>query len=151
MIIACGNDEQFARLSAVAGHPEWPADERFRTNRARVANRDALASLMAAATRTRTTADWIAAMEAVGVPCGPINTLAEVFADPQVQARGLRLPMAHGSGAEVALVANPVKLSATPPTFRRAPPLLGADTDAVLAELGLDGAEIAALREGGLV
>ena len=151
MIIACGNDDQFARLSRIAGHGEWAADERFRTNRARVANRDALVPLMMEATRTRTTADWIAAMEAGGVPCGPINTLQDVFADPQIQARGTRIAMEHGAGAAVDLVANPVKLSATPASYRTAPPLLGADTDAVLAELGIPQAEIDAMRAGNLL
>ncbi|MGI4950830.1 MAG: CaiB/BaiF CoA transferase family protein [Janthinobacterium lividum] len=151
MIIACGNDEQFARLARLTGHPDWAEDDRFRTNRGRVNHRDSLIPLLQAATRTRTTADWVAAMEGAGVPCGPINTLKDVFADPQVQARGTRITMPHGDGAEVALVANPVKLSATPPTYRRPPPLLGADTDAVLGELGLDAAEIEAMRTSGLL
>ena len=151
MIIACGNDDQFARLCSAAGHPDWAVDDRYRTNRARVAHRDTLIPLMETATRTRTTANWITAMEAASVPCGPINTLREVFADPQVQARGTRITMQHAAGAEVALVANPVKLSATPPTYRAAPPLLGADTDSVLGELGLDAGEIDAMRAAGLV
>ena len=151
MIIACGNDGQFAKLARAAGHPGWATDPRFATNRARLANRGALLDAMVPVCRTRTTADWVAALEAVGVPCGPINTLEDVFADPQVQARGTRITMPHAAGAELPLVANPVKMSATPPTYRLPPPLLGADTDAVLGELGLDAAAIAGLRDAGLV
>ena len=151
MIIACGNDGQFAQLAAAAGHPEWAADDRFRTNRARVEHRATLIPLMGETTRTRTTAAWIATMERARVPCGPINTLADVFADAQVQARGMRLTMQHGAGAEVAVAANPVKLSATPVSYRAAPPVLGADTASVLAELGLSEAERQSLAAAGLV
>ncbi len=152
MIVAVGNDAQFARLCATSDHAEWAADPRFADNAARVANRDAFVALFSAVSRTRTTADWVARLEAAGVPCGPINTLADVFADPQVQARGLRHAMPHGAGGTVDLVANPVRLSATPPNYRLPPPLLGADTRAVLSErLGLAEAEIDALAASGVV
>ena len=147
MTIAVGNDSQFARLAAAAGHAEWAADERFATNRARVANRATLIPALEAVTRTRATAAWVALLEREGVPCGPINDLHQVFADPQVQARGMRVTMPHADGAELALVGNPVRMAATPVTYRHAPPLLGADTDAVLQELGVQPAEIAALRD----
>jgi formyl-CoA transferase len=94
----------------------------------------------------------MAALEAAGVPCGPINTLAEVFADPQVVARGLEIRMEHAAGASVPLVANPIRMSATPPAYRTAPPVLGQHTRAVLAErLSLDEAAIAALAEQGVI
>jgi formyl-CoA transferase len=101
---------------------------------------------------TRTTRDWIAALEAAGVPCGPINTLTEVFADPQVVARGMEIRMDHATGTSVPLVANPIRMSATPPEYRTAPPVLGQHTRAVLAErLGLDETAIAALAEQGVI
>ena len=152
MIVAVGNDGQFTRLCAVAGRPDWAAMPEYATNGARVQNRDAFVAGFSAVSRTRTTADWVAALEAAGVPCGPINTLAEVFADPQVQARGLAMQVAHGSGADVPLVANPIRMSRTPPATRLAPPLLGADTRAVLgAELGLDDAAIDRLAAEGVI
>ena len=152
MIIAVGNDAQFARLATVAGHPEWAEDARFQTNRARVEHRAAFVAAFEPVARQRTTAAWIAALEAAGVPCGPINDLEHVFADPQIKARGMQIAMDHGAGAHVALVANPVRLSATPTTYRHPPPLLGADTRAILAErLGLCDAEIDALAAQRLI
>jgi crotonobetainyl-CoA:carnitine CoA-transferase CaiB-like acyl-CoA transferase len=152
MILAVGNDSQFAKLALVAGHREWAASPMFATNKARVANRVAFAEAFAAVSVTRTTRDWIAALEAAGVPCGPINTLAEVFADPQVVARGLEIRMEHAAGVEVPLVANPIRMSETPPEYRRPPPVLGQDTRAVLAErLGLNEAAITALAEQGVI
>jgi len=148
MIIAVGNDAQFGRLCASAGHPEWASDARFANNAARVANREAFIEAFSAASRTRTTSEWVAALEAVGVPCGPINNLADVFRDEQVQARGMQRAMPHGAGAEVQLVSNPVRMSETPPTYRLAPPLLGAHTREVLAErLEMGTEEIERLRE----
>jgi crotonobetainyl-CoA:carnitine CoA-transferase CaiB-like acyl-CoA transferase len=96
--------------------------------------------------------EWLEALERAGVPCGPINTLADVFADPQVQARGLKLNLPHPSIGAVPSVANPIKYSATPISYRSAPPMLGADTDEILREmLGLAPSEIARLRKGGIV
>jgi crotonobetainyl-CoA:carnitine CoA-transferase CaiB-like acyl-CoA transferase len=152
MILAVGNDSQFAKLALVAGHPEWAVSPLFATNKARVANRVAFVDAFTAVSVMRTTRDWIAALEAAGVPCGPINTLAEVFADPQVVARGMAISMEHAAGVDVPLVANPIRMSETPPAYRRAPPVLGQDTRAVLAErLGLDDAAIAALVEQGVI
>jgi crotonobetainyl-CoA:carnitine CoA-transferase CaiB-like acyl-CoA transferase len=151
MILAIGNDGQFARFCAVAGHPEWAADPRFATNAARVAHRNELIGSITAVTVTRTTAEWIAALEAANVPCGPINDLAQVFADPQVKARGMRLDLPHPQAGAVPQVANPLKLSATPVDYRNAPPLLGADSDAILAELGYDSATLVRLREAGVI
>ncbi len=147
MIVTVGNDAQFARFCEAAGRPELAADPRFATNKARVANRATLVPLLNKLTIRRSTADWIARLEAVGVPCGPINTLDEVFADPQVQARGLRVDMPHPVLGAVPQVANPMRLSATPVDYRQAPPLLGEHTDEVLASvLGLSAMEIGALR-----
>ncbi|NMG48327.1 CoA transferase [Azoarcus communis] len=152
MILAIGNDGQFARFCAEAGQPELAADVRFATNRARVENRAVLIPLLKKLTVDRSTADWIAALEAQAVPCGPINTLADVFADPQVQARGLKVTMPHPVAGEVPLVASPMRLSATPVDYRLPPPMLGEHTDEVLAgTLGLDARDIALLRKRGVV
>ena len=151
MILAIGNDGQFARFCALAGHPEWASDERFSSNAARVRNRQELIQLLRQSTVMRTTSEWIAALETAAVPCGPINDLAGVFADPQVQARGMRLDLPHASGGSAPQVANPIHLSATPVEYRKAPPALGEDTDAVLRELGHSEAQIAALRQAGIV
>ncbi len=152
MIVAVGNDGQFGRLCAVGGHPEWADDPRFRTNTDRVRHRAAFEAAFSAVSAGRTTADWVAALETAGVPCGPINTLADVFADPQVVARGLNMHMAHASGTDASLVANPIRMSATPPEYRLPPPQLGADTRAVLGGwLGLDDAALSGLARDGMV
>ena len=151
IILAIGNDGQFARFCGVAGRPELAADVRFATNRARVENRAELIPLLNEITATRTTAEWIGQLEARAVPCGPINGLAEVFADPQVQARGLAVTMPHPEAGEVPLVVSPIRLSKTPVEYRRAPPLVGEHTDEILADLGVDAAGIAGLRELGVV
>lgn len=143
MILTIGNDGQFAKFAQLAGHPEWAEDPRFATNAARVKHRDVLIPLIRQATVMRTTAEWIELLEQAGVPCGPINDLKQVFDDPQVQARGLRIEMPHPTAGRVPLVANPIRLSKTPVQYRLAPPLLGQHTHSVLKELlGLDEAEI---------
>ncbi|MAD00571.1 CoA transferase [Pseudomonas abyssi] len=133
-ILTVGNDGQFRKFCEVAGHPEWATDPRFASNSARVANRAELIPLIRQVTVFRTTAEWIAALEQAGVPCGPINDLDQVFADPQVQARGTRIRMAHPLAGEVNLVANPIRLSRTPVDYRRPPPLLGEHNREVLAD-----------------
>ena len=146
MIIAVGNDAQFARLAVEFGRPDWAADPRFATNAARVANRETLIAAIREVSATRPTADWVLRLERAQVPCGPINTLDAVFADPQVRARELRLDLPHPVAGQVPQVASPLRLSATPVAYRNAPPPLGADTRAVLGEvLGLGAAEIDAL------
>ncbi|MDP2132163.1 MAG: CoA transferase, partial [Sulfuritalea sp.] len=151
MILAIGNDGQFARFCEIAGHAEWAADARFATNAARVRNRSELIPLLRQATVMKTTADWIALLENAAVPCGPINDLAGVFADPQVLHRGLRVEMPHAAGGSAPQVGNPIRFSATPIDYRLAPPLLGQDTEEVLHELGRDADAIAALRAAGVV
>ena len=152
MIVAVGNDAQFARMAATMGHPEWATDPRFATNRARVEHRTAFLEAFEPASRTRTTAEWVAALEQAGVPCGPVNTIGQAFQNEHVQARGMTATMPHAAGADLTLVANPVRLSNTPVTYREPPPLLGAHTDKVLQErLGLTPEEITGLRARGLV
>ena len=151
LILAVGNDGQFARLCAVAGCPDLAGDERFAKNAARVRHRDVLVPLLAERMRMRTRADWLAALDAATVPCGPINDLDEVFADPQVLSRGLAAPTPHPHNPTLKLVASPIRLSATPVQLRRPPPLLGQHTDEVLAEAGLGAEERRRLRELGVV
>ena len=152
MILAIGNDSQFARFCAVAGHAEWAADARFAGNLARVRHRDVLIPLIRQATVTKTTAAWIGTLEGAGVPCGPINNLAQVFDDPQVRARGLKIDMSHPLAGSVPQVASPIRLSATPVEYRRPPPLLGEHTHEVLSELlGLDEAQIESLASLGVI
>ncbi len=151
-ILTVGNDGQFRKFCEVAGHPEWADDPRFASNRARVAHRTELIPLIRQATVFRTTAEWVAALEQAGVPCGPINDLAQVFADPQVIARGLRVELPHPLAGSVPQVASPIRLSETPVEYRNAPPLLGEHSEQVLREwLGMAASEVAALRERGVL
>ena len=151
LILAVGNDAQFARFCAVAGCSELAGDPRFARNAGRVRHRATLVPLLAALLKLRPRAAWLADLEAAKVPCGPINDLAEVFADAQVRDRAMTVEMPHPLAGTVRMVASPMKLAHTPVRYRRAPPLLGADTDAVLAELGLDAAAIAGLRDRGAI
>ena len=152
MILAIGNDGQFGNFCRAVDRGAWTDDARFRTNADRIANRATLIGLIREITATRTTADWIALFERVGVPCGPINTIAEVFEDPQVRARGTQIRMTHPAGGEIPLVASPLRLSQTPVQYRRAPPQLGQDTGTVLADwLGLSAGTISELKERGIV
>jgi crotonobetainyl-CoA:carnitine CoA-transferase CaiB-like acyl-CoA transferase len=150
IVLAVGNDGQFEAFCAAAGLGDLPRDPRFVDNGARLAHRAVLAERIQSAMRQRTSADWIAMLEEVGVPCGPINTIDKVFADPQVQARGLAQTMQRSDGVEVTTVASPLRLSATPPRADHAPPRLGEDTDWVLHNVaGLDAPAIARLRAAG--
>ncbi len=151
LILAVGNDGQFERFCTVAGCTELAGDERFATNAARVRNREALVPMLAERLRGRKRGEWLSALEAAKVPCGPINNLEDVFADPQVRERGMTMSVPHPHTDRLELVASPIKMSATPPTLRRPPPLLGQHTDEVLAELGLAADRIAALRAAGIV
>jgi crotonobetainyl-CoA:carnitine CoA-transferase CaiB-like acyl-CoA transferase len=154
MLLAIGNDGQFARFCEAAGHPEWALDARFTKNTARVQNREQLIPAMEAVTRTRSTADWIALLEDKAVPCGPINDMRQAFEDPQVKARGLKLELPRDAGdgiTTIAGVASPLRLSANPPVLRNAPPALGQHTDEVLREMGLSEADIGGLRAAGAI
>ncbi|MES3014069.1 MAG: CaiB/BaiF CoA-transferase family protein [Pseudomonadota bacterium] len=147
MIVAVGNDGQFAKFCAVAGQPDLAKDPRFTRNADRVRHRTTLVPLLAALMKARTRHDWLESLEAAKVPCGPINDLADVFADPHVQARAMTVQMPHPAAGSVRVVASPMKFSATPVQYRRPPPLLGEHTAELLCEFGLGDAEIAALRD----
>jgi len=158
MLLAIGNDGQFARFCEATGQAQWAADARFATNSLRVEHRATLIPAIEAVTRSRTTAQWIALLEHKAVPCGPINTIAQAFADEQVVARKLKLnqPLAletieHTAITSIASVASPLRLVDTPAVVRRPPPALGEHTDAVLTGLGLSAAAIAALRHQSVV
>ncbi|ARJ65272.1 CoA-transferase [Magnetospirillum sp. ME-1] len=152
LIIAVGNDGQFAKLADELGHPEWAVDERFTLNRARVQHRDVLIPLIEAETRRYTSTALLAALERRQIPSGPINTMDKVFADPQAQARRLRREVPHAAAGSIPTVASPLRLSDSEVAYDRGPPLLGEHTDAVLAEvLGLDEDALAALRAKGVV
>jgi crotonobetainyl-CoA:carnitine CoA-transferase CaiB-like acyl-CoA transferase len=151
LILAVGNDGQFGKFCAVAGMDHLCADARFSTNAGRVRHREQLVPLLADVMRTRAKADWLAALEAAKVPCGAINSLDEVFADPQVRHRGMTVPVPHPDSDSLRLVASPIKLSRTPATVRRAPPLLGQHTDEVLREADVEPGRISALRARGLI
>jgi crotonobetainyl-CoA:carnitine CoA-transferase CaiB-like acyl-CoA transferase len=135
VILAIGNDSQFASFCKVVGRPEWALDVRFATNAARVAHRKVLVPLLRQTTVQKTTAEWVLLLEAANVPCGPINTLEQVFADPHVLARGLRVDIPHPVTGTAPAVASPLRLSKTPVQYRHAAPALGADTEEVLRKL----------------
>jgi crotonobetainyl-CoA:carnitine CoA-transferase CaiB-like acyl-CoA transferase len=148
IILAVANDGQFRRFCVAA---ELDLSERYPTNAQRVNNREILVALLNPVFAARTTADWIGLLEAANVPCGPINRIDQVFADPQAIARGLKITMPHASGP-LELVASPIRLEKTPPEYRSAPPLLGQHTDEVLSQmLALSDVEIARLRKSGVV
>lgn len=151
LIVAVGNDRQFARLCDVLEVPTLAGDVRFATNAGRVRHRDVLVPMLQSAFRARDRHAWLALLEAAGIPCGPVNDIADVFADPQVRARGMVVEAPHPLAGVVALVDSPMKLSATPVDLRYAPPLLGQHTDEVLREAGYDDAEIVALRARGAI
>jgi crotonobetainyl-CoA:carnitine CoA-transferase CaiB-like acyl-CoA transferase len=133
--LAVGNDRQFARLCELLGRPDWSRDERFATNPARVAHREELIALLEPIFKQRRADEWLSALEAAGIPCGPINTLDKVFAEPQVAAREMLVRMEHPTSGELPLVGSPLKLSRTPVQYRLPPPRLGEHTDEILREL----------------
>ncbi len=152
IIMAVGTDRQFKEFCAIIGVPELSDDQRFRTNRGRVENRDRLIPLLVPPMKARTTAGWIAAFEAAAVPCGPINTIDQVFADPQVKARDLQIELAREDGTKIPGVANPIRFSETPVAYAVAPPKLGEGTDRVLSDvLGLAPDDLARLRASGAI
>ncbi|MFL6658492.1 MAG: CaiB/BaiF CoA transferase family protein [Massilia sp.] len=152
IIVATGNDGQYQKFVEVGERPDLAEDPRFATNPLRVQNRDVLVPLLAEMVKTRGREQWISQLEAVGVPCGPINNIGEVFENPQVKARGVAIEMDHPAAGKVKLVRSPMRLSATPAEAALPPPMLGQHTDEVLREvLGRSDAEIAALRAKGVL
>ena len=151
-MLAVGNDQQFVRLCEVIGQPALSREPQFAGNAQRVENRCRLIELLSAVLVTKNTAHWLRALEAATVPCAPVNRIDQAFADPQVVARGMQIELAHPLAGRVPLVANPLKLSATPVEYTCAPPLLGADTRNVLsAFIGLDSDEIERLHRAGVI
>ena len=154
VILAVGNDNQFAKFCEFAGAPELAADPRFATNEKRVANRRALYALLEPVLKLKSQHDWVAGLARLGVPCSPVNSVEQVFDDPQIKAREMRLSMPHplaGKGS-VDLIANPIRFSLTPVAYREAPPFLGQHSEEVLRELlGLDAAGIETLRKDGAI
>jgi crotonobetainyl-CoA:carnitine CoA-transferase CaiB-like acyl-CoA transferase len=154
VILAIGNNDQFTKFCAFAKRPELASDPRFTTNELRLRNRDALTAILNEITKHHPTGYWVNGLEAEGVPCGPVNSMTQVFADPQIQARGMTVTLPHpaAGGKPVPFLACPIKLSETPAQYRTAPPTLGEHTDEVLKEiLALDEVKIAALRRDGVI
>ena len=152
VIVACGNDNLFAKFCEAAGCPELVRDPRFATNGKRVENRTEITRLIQDIFAKRTTAQWLELLEAAGVPNGPINDIAQVFAEPQVKARGVRIELEHAAAGKVPLVASPMRFSGTPIEYHQAPPVLGEHTEEILKRLlGKSDAEVAALRAAGVV
>ncbi len=147
VMLAIGNDSQFAGFCRAAGCVELAADERYRTNAQRVHYREQLIPLLTERLRLHTIDEWCRLAAEHGFPCGPINTVDRVFADPQVQARGMRVSVPSREYGALDLVANPMRFSATPVSYRRAPPALGQDTDTILAEAGIGPERIAELKK----
>jgi crotonobetainyl-CoA:carnitine CoA-transferase CaiB-like acyl-CoA transferase len=154
--VVCGanNDEQFKRFAAIIGRQELGTEARFLTNAARLQNRAALVAIVTDALKTRSSSYWVEAFEKASLPCCPVNTLDQVFADPHVEERAMRISMPHplAAGRHVDLIGSPIKLSDTPVSYRRSPPTLGEQTDEVLQEvLGLDAGDRAALRKTSII
>ena len=151
VILVVGNDSQFARLCEVLGRAEWVVDERFKTNAQRVRNLGLLAPMLRECFSNWTRADLIAALDKAGVPCGPINSVPEVFEDPQVKARGMLQYVDHPSGVPVPQVMSPMRFADAPLSQAAAPPLLGQHSEDILRELGYDATAVAALRTAGAI
>ena len=152
MILACGNDNLFGKFCAVAGCEALAQDSRFASNGDRVKNRNSLVPMLAAIITKRTTADWVSALDAAGVPCGPINTLAQAFAEPQAEARGMKFTLPHPLAGEVPLIGNPMKFSGTPIRNELPPPVLGQHSEEILRGLlGMSAEDVARLRAAGAI
>jgi crotonobetainyl-CoA:carnitine CoA-transferase CaiB-like acyl-CoA transferase len=152
IILAIGNDAQFARFCALAGKSELALDERYLKNSARVRFRESLLPVVNEIMLSKSSADWLEQLNQRGIPCGPINNVDQVFADPQVRHRGMKIDLSHPVAGRVDSVANPIKLSQTPIEYQLSPPMLGQHTDEVLGRLlDLDSDAIAALREAAII
>jgi crotonobetainyl-CoA:carnitine CoA-transferase CaiB-like acyl-CoA transferase len=152
MVVAVGNNEQFARFCKILGHEEWAKDDRFAKNTARVLNRATLIPMIENVMKQKTSAEWVEKMRDADIPGGPVNKMDEVFAMDQVQHREMEIKMNHAQAKNIKLVGSPVKLSETPAAYELAPPVLGQDTNNVLKELlNLSQKELAALEESGVI
>jgi crotonobetainyl-CoA:carnitine CoA-transferase CaiB-like acyl-CoA transferase len=152
VILACGNDNLFGKFCAVAGCAALAQDPRFASNGDRVNNRNLLVPMLAETFSKRTTADWVNALDAAGVPCGPINTLAQAFAEPQAEARGMKLSLPHPLAGQVPLIGSPMKFSGTPITHEIPPPVLGQHSGEILGSmLGMSAEDVARLRAAGAI
>jgi crotonobetainyl-CoA:carnitine CoA-transferase CaiB-like acyl-CoA transferase len=151
LAVAVGSERQWPRLCAALDRPELTADPRFATNGDRVENRETLRPVLAAAFASRTTTDWIVALDAAGIPCGPINDIVQAFASPEAVALGMTVEQEHPAFGLIRQVGLPFQLSATPASIRTPPPALGEDSDAILGELGYGPAEIEGLRDRGVI
>ncbi len=149
LVIAVGNDGQFAKLSTLLGHPEWAQDPRFSTNSARLANRDILSPLISASMAAHDVADFVQKCHDLDIPAGPVNTIEQAFAEPQIQAREMKIEMRHDLAPEpVSLVGSPLKFSETPVRYESAPPVLGRHTSEVLSGLlGMEDGQIKNLAD----
>ncbi len=151
-ILAVGNDSQFEKFCDVAGAPDLCRDLRYAKNADRVRNRKELVPVIRRLTIEKTAAEWIALLEEAGVPCGPVNDLAQLFSDPQIRARNMKITLPHPESGTVDLIGSPINMSGTPVAYGKAPPMLGADTAHVLGKhLGLSPDEIAALADSGTI
>jgi crotonobetainyl-CoA:carnitine CoA-transferase CaiB-like acyl-CoA transferase len=151
LIVASANQGQFKAICTALGHPEWAADERFKDNGARIAHRMELYELLAGVMRTQTRAHWEEIFTQVGVPAGPINNYEQALAHPQAQHLKARIGIPHPLGGEAPGIASPMRLSKTPVSYRRPPPMLGEHTRDVLRELGLEDSAIDALAAKGTI
>ncbi len=152
VIVACGNDNLYKKLCDMLGRPDLATDPRFASNGKRVENRVEMTRVLQEIFSTKPTQEWVAALEAAGVANGPINNLAQVFEEPQVKARGVKIELDHPVAGKMPLVASPMRFSGTPIEYRNAPPVLGQHTDEVLGRvLGKSEAEIAKLKSDGIV
>jgi len=152
VIVACGNDNLFVKYCGVAGCIELATDPRFAKNAERVKNRGVLVPMLAAIMTKRTTKEWVEALEAAGVACGPINSVGQALAEPQAEARGMKVRLPHPLAGEVPLMASPMKFSGTPIVHEAAPPVLGQHTDEILEKiLGMDAGARGKLREAGAI
>ncbi|MDQ3247222.1 MAG: CoA transferase [Pseudomonadota bacterium] len=151
LIIAIGNDRQFARLAELCGHAEWAKDERFATNAARVANREEVVRLVGACIASRPAAEWFVELDAAGIPAGPINRISQAIADVQAQHRQVIRTIGGGALGDVPTVGSPVRIDGARADCDLPPPALGEHTEAVLSELGLDAAEVERLRSAGAI
>jgi crotonobetainyl-CoA:carnitine CoA-transferase CaiB-like acyl-CoA transferase len=151
LALAVGNDRQFVLFAGEAGHPEWAEDSRLATNPERVRNRDLVDRMVAEVIATRSRREWVETLDRVGVPSGPINLVSEALSSPQTRAREMVVAVEHSVAGSLRTVAPPIEMSETPTSIRLEPPLLGADTDAVLEELGYSPEQIASFRAAGVV